>query len=553
MNTSAASPSGDWAGRKLVALFGVLLALKFAAAFIQPFDTDEPQHMHVVWGWLSGQVQYRDFFDNHMPLFHLLMRPIMRLMDEGMGTLYALRLTMLIFYLGSLGALYALARHLYPPALARPVLLAAAAIPLFFLTSTEFRADDLWMLAWFACLAVLLAPGASHRKSLLAGICLGAAFATSLKSVLMLEAMALATAMMAWLTAPADGWRSWSRSLAFLAGCLLIPAAVVLHVWMLGVFDDFLYCVMHANLAVSPSPQRLRRHLLFLLMALAALSWLARRLPRTSPGEQTWLFLFLITACYWLLLYYTWPLITRQDFLPGLPLILLLLPAGQRWLARQGRWPRRLDAVWGWLFGLEAGVILVLLMLARQDPTNAVQAHGLHDALDLTTPAQYVMDLKGETVFRRRPYYYVLESVTRARLRRHELADTIADDLIRTRTLVVVGDLAFYTGPSRRFIAAHYLDVGHLRVAGQWLPAAGGQPHDFEIVIPAIYALSSPQGAVQGLLDGQPYSGARLLTAGPHRFIAPADAAPVAVIWAPALAKGYLPAPPAAAAEASAQ
>ncbi len=30
---------------------------------------DEAQHLHVIWGWARGFVQYRDLADNHMPLF----------------------------------------------------------------------------------------------------------------------------------------------------------------------------------------------------------------------------------------------------------------------------------------------------------------------------------------------------------------------------------------------------------------------------------------------------------------------------------------------------
>jgi hypothetical protein len=104
-----------------------------------------------------------------------------------------------------------------------------------------------------------------------------------------------------------------------------------------------------------------------------------------------------------------------------------------------------------------------------------------------------------------------------------------------------MGELNFYPPQSRSFIAEHYLDVGNLRVAGQWLTGADTQARDFEIVIPTLYALSSPQGPVSGMLDGIPYTGPRLLTAGVHHFVFSNTAEPVAVIWARALAKGFKP------------
>ena len=36
------------------------------------------------------------------------------------------------------------------------------------------------------------------------------------------------------------------------------------------------------------------------------------------------------------------------------------------------------------------------------------------EVLRLTEPSDYVLDMKGESIFRRRPIYYVLEAITRA-------------------------------------------------------------------------------------------------------------------------------------------
>src|SRR5258707_12866794 len=43
------------------------------------FCPDEPQHLHVVWGWARGFVQYRDLADNHMPSFQILCAPLNKL------------------------------------------------------------------------------------------------------------------------------------------------------------------------------------------------------------------------------------------------------------------------------------------------------------------------------------------------------------------------------------------------------------------------------------------------------------------------------------------
>ncbi|HXG22864.1 MAG TPA: hypothetical protein VNN62_27790, partial [Methylomirabilota bacterium] len=63
-------------------LLVVTFVLRLLYVFHYPIDSDEPQHLHVVWGWTQGLLPYRDIFDNHMPLFHLLYAPLLALIGE---------------------------------------------------------------------------------------------------------------------------------------------------------------------------------------------------------------------------------------------------------------------------------------------------------------------------------------------------------------------------------------------------------------------------------------------------------------------------------------
>jgi hypothetical protein len=56
--------------------------------------------------------------------------------------------------------------------------------------------------------------------------------------------------------------------------------------------------------------------------------------------------------------------------------------------------------------------------------------------LRLTNPSEYVMDSKGETIYRRRPFYYVLEGLTGMRLKEGLIKDTISEGLIAHQTPV---------------------------------------------------------------------------------------------------------------------
>src|SRR4051794_10824073 len=57
-------------------LFALIIVIRVLNILHYRFDSDEPQHLHVIWGWARGLVQYRDLFDNHMPLFHIGFAPI---------------------------------------------------------------------------------------------------------------------------------------------------------------------------------------------------------------------------------------------------------------------------------------------------------------------------------------------------------------------------------------------------------------------------------------------------------------------------------------------
>src|SRR5689334_216038 len=117
-------------------------------------DFDEPQHLHVVWGWTQGLVQYRDYFDNHTPIFQMLSAPILKLFGERADILIPMRLAMIPLFGGMLWCTYRMGRALYSSRAGIWAAIFAALYPVFMLTSTEFRTDDLWVLGWMVTLTV---------------------------------------------------------------------------------------------------------------------------------------------------------------------------------------------------------------------------------------------------------------------------------------------------------------------------------------------------------------------------------------------------------------
>jgi hypothetical protein len=153
------------------------------------------------------------------------------------------------------------------------------------------------------------------------------------------------------------------------------------------------------------------------------------------------------------------------------------------------------------------------------------------------------MDTKGEAIFRKRPFFWVLETITIERLWRGLIPDTIAEDIVRSRCYVAVSDSERFPPGGRAFLSENFIPVGGLRVAGRFLvPSDGPHPRArFEIAIPGTYAVVTPAGPASGALDGTPYARPRVLAAGPHEFAAEHGSGQMAVVWARAVERGLSP------------
>src|SRR5436189_2518222 len=128
----------------LLALSAAMLVLRVVYALAYPVDTDERQHLHVAWAWTKGLLPYRDVFDNHAPLFHILSAPLVALMGEDPRILVFMRLAMIPLFAAALAGTFLLGRRLFGT---RAGLWAAAICglsPTFFFKSLEYRTDVLW-------------------------------------------------------------------------------------------------------------------------------------------------------------------------------------------------------------------------------------------------------------------------------------------------------------------------------------------------------------------------------------------------------------------------
>jgi len=530
----------------------ILLGLRWADIFGYRYNSDETQHLHVVWAWTRDLVQYRDLFDNHMPLFHLAFAPVMGLVGAHSMTVTWMRVAQFPIFLLGAWATFRIGAILFDRRVGLWAMVLAASWGNIFFKSIEFRPDNLWALFWLVSLIELLQGRLSWRRALRAGLIFGFAIGVSLKSSLLLANLLVAALLTLGFSAwkcPEERRRVWRCAAAFGFSALLVPGTIAVVFARAGDWSRFYYCVWLHNLL----PQFHTDHrqpwwnLIFFcaLPMLAALGWW---LERATPDPRlAWrrAFVLLTTGLSWASLYGFWvPM--RQDLLPILPLVFVFVSAGLCALLDRGErliGPSLRVAVPMLLTLAEISYLLGIRPLT-QDQT-LLDRESIRAVLRLTSPNDYVLDCKGETVFRRRCIYEVMEAVTMERIERGLMSDLVASRCEATRTCLAVvnGRLPL---DATHFLWQNYLRLPcGVRVAGFRLPrpAPGSGTIHFQVNIPASYEIVSPKGVVPGLLDGTPVRDARLLDAGPHTFLPARPDRPLALYWSRAAKRGYDPFP----------
>jgi hypothetical protein len=506
-------------------------ALRIVLLFRYRIDSDETQHLHVVWGWSHGLLQYRDLLDNHMPLFHILSVPLLRLAGERPAALLLGRMAMLPLFAVMALLTYRIGMSCYPRRAVIGAVVIGMLAPDFFLCSIEYRPDVLWATLWLATLAVLVTGRLTARRAAAAGLLLGLALAVSAKTSLLAAAIGIAAVAALAVTheLPLRLGDGAKRAASFAAAALVAPSLVAGYFAARGAWKPFLACTVGNNLVPWRHPIRL----LLLPLLIVAIFRVTRRIARDDgipPAvRRRRIFLFVAAYSYVGALVSLWPIVETEHWLPFYPLAAVvtipLLPRSERVtshlalavLACELFWIVRVGAPW------RNQVI----------PTTTV----IQQAMALTAPNEDVLDLKGEIVFRPRAFPYVLEKITKHAIAVGRLRDTIAADVLATRTMVAVSDNPGFPGQGRDFLRRNFVNVGCLRVAGVLVPGS----RTFRIGVPGEYSVVSARAGFRGTLDGTPYSGPRFLATGVHTLASSAPSVPAAVIWSRAAALGFSP------------
>jgi len=252
--------------------------------------------------------------------------------------------------------------------------------------------------------------------------------------------------------------------------------------------------------------------------------------------------LILMTCgAYYFLLRSYWPLVTAQDFTPVLPLaVLTALPFLFHLLSLTG-WPARLMVPAAGMLLLGGEVAYIWKLQSPLDNQMAQFEQNLAIVLHLTNPNDLVMDGKGETIFRNRPIYWVLEGVTLRRIELGLIPNDVRKKIIDTGTCVAVNHRL--RPDDQKWLRTNFLQGdGKVWVAGMNLGVARPMTiFHFHTDIKGTYSIVSDGGKLTGSIDGAPLMNSQQVPPGYHRLEIVSGKGNVALVWTQAMERGFSP------------
>jgi hypothetical protein len=149
------------------------------------------------------------------------------------------------------------------------------------------------------------------------------------------------------------------------------------------------------------------------------------------------MFVFMAGAFYYSTFLFFWPLSEPQTRLPFYPVMAIIVAPCLLLFA-----DALLKRTHVFLFIFPSLIVAAeIALIARGGSpfTNSTtdKIGLIANVLKLTDESDYVMDSKGETIYRWRPIYHVLDRITRRRMHRHLIRDDITERLIETQTALI--------------------------------------------------------------------------------------------------------------------
>ncbi|MEI6614488.1 MAG: glycosyltransferase family 39 protein, partial [Chrysiogenales bacterium] len=389
-------------GKFLFVILVVLALLTLSISVNRAFSEDEVEHIHASWYVQNGQVPYRDFFEQHHPLFWFLLAPLIAICGEGLLVLAIFRLLILLMAAGIAWLTWRISRLAGGNAetawLAVVILFANF---LFIPCVMEIRPDiPMVLLALAAVERLLVFMKEEKPKQLLAASFLATLSFLFLQKVIFLFPAAAVLLCIWRLQGKISSTLFWETAAVFLLPLFLFAA------WLFfsGSFRDYFLC----NWLLNVKRQGVfslwlvigRMALVNIVFWLSLLPALAHALrSEKSPAAMKVVAWFSFTALAALFLL---PNPADRHFLLSLPLLSVIVGV---WAGDRSHFPFRGRLHKIYLAGLLVVPLPFLSTLGF--PLNGVQLEKFAYVLRQTTPDEKVLDGRNDfNLFRPDAHYF---------------------------------------------------------------------------------------------------------------------------------------------------
>ncbi len=516
-------------------LVAFLILIRLLAVFRFQHDIDESQNLHIVYGWIEGEIPYRDRFDNHAPLFAWMFAPLAWVIGENPNIVSFARLALFPFGLVGLYFIFRIAQKLGDREVAWWTVALCLALADWSLKSVEFRPDVIWAMFWFGALwlLVLRLDGIKWWDVAAVGGLLGISLLASIKTTLLVPALGLACVLAVCFCPALQKRLPFRKALGFalIACCgFLIPPAIGFGALIVNGVEpaQIQFCLFEVNQSTFDLARWASAGGLMVAMGAVAIAIFRGGDFRSANTGVV----FVSASTFLILLLAMAPEVRKQTLLVAYPLLILLAVIFVRKFDRVGYiWRSMAVAAWT--------VIFVHLAVESSLWRDGMSAHRqlLTQVLQLTDDDEYLFDGRGETIFAERPVYLAFVAVTTDAVEEGRLDSPDPASLVTSPTSVAIGPLGGLPKAYRRYLNANYVLAadGGLRVSGVILKPAwndGKWTQDVSIALPGPYVIVKNNEVVDHV---------NITASGTHTFDFGTDRRHGFLIWEEAWTDGFRP------------
>jgi Dolichyl-phosphate-mannose-protein mannosyltransferase len=228
------------------AIAGLLLIL-LSTALIRVYDPDEFQHLEMAWLIANHQVPYKEFFEHHTPLYHVIIAPFIGDMpitngDAAVGLVHGLRAFAVLLCAAIIALTFVIARKMAGVTAGIFAALLLLTSTIFVGKGVEIRPDQLATLLLLLATLCLMLAGESKRWPVYLFLASGLASASILTTQKALFAVpGLAVTFVALCMHQHFSARDIIRAIVIaLIGAMLAALPILTYFYSHGALGDFL-------------------------------------------------------------------------------------------------------------------------------------------------------------------------------------------------------------------------------------------------------------------------------------------------------------------------